>query len=521
MERKHEAGERIAGIAKSRLRLLSILLFLCAAALAACEPQTPPDTAPAPEAEGTEDTETSFAYRALFPAGADAAEIERMLTEYAAAGGARIEAVFADESDDAAQYLGRDDAPLVFAVRDRDEAAPLLEGGWLLDLAAVENDEMRRWADAVPTPFRLSEQGAFGLPADIHGCGLAADTEMIAGFFGADKTDDFLADCGAATYEEWAVMIENMDRYLREPSSERIYLNGRSYRFLPEKSPTLQGLTGIFALSGVETKRYADIPLNAALSCVWPDAASLLASEAAFSWADMEPLRAAFAAYAETLDLFTSYLAGLYSAGVRGPDFVLSANYSQAQARRAFMEGKAVFTICDSGDYADLKALNAEKALRLRFFPIKVPHADPQTAEGAAFVNASLPMGVSWYFCVNAQAEPALQDMGVAFLLWQRAWTAQTGSPLARSLSVYAGRGGILGFPADALPAAWRRAALGEDGIRIWLQKRNWLEADKTGLTDFLTGAWAEALDLEPPPDEAAQTTPAAVSAPQETDRDV
>jgi hypothetical protein len=158
-----------------------------------------------------------------------------------------------------------------------------------------------------------------------------------------------------------------------------------------------------------------------------------------------------------------------------------------------FMENKAVFTICDSASYAELRALNAEKAARLHLLPIKTPYdGAPRTGYETEFVNAALPMEVSWYFCLNARADADLRAAGVDFLLWAQNWLEGTENALEQSLRARFKAGNVLSLSGETPPAAWTARAFGEGGIRNWLRKENWTEEDAAAITDFLVNAWAE-----------------------------
>jgi hypothetical protein len=477
---------------------LGIILSCLSLSFAACEPQEDAaEEAPA-EAEASELSEAPEApppdFSVFLGDHFSEAEAEAMAAACAEESGLIVELRIGEAGDEARALLDGEDAPLVFAADGGEEAGLLLREGRLLDLSVVENEELRWRAEGVPEALRLAEDGAYGLPGGLQGRGIAFDEAVIAAFFGAGAAENFFEDCGRASWQEWAALVEAMELYLKAPSPARVSLGGRTYSFLPEKAAALEDLTGIFAFAGAGFKALGDHIMNAALSRAFVTAGALTAKTAALTPADSEELREAFSAYTGALDLFTSHLAGLYGAGVRGEDFIAAANYDRKQANRIFMEGKAVFMPCDSALLSELSALDAVKAARLRLLPVKLPDGEAEEGDDrAAFVNCSIPVKVSWYYCVNgvaAAADPELAAKAAQFLLWMEGWVAGRENAMSLSLWSYVKEGRLLGFLFDAAPENWRYAVFGEEGVRSWLRKELWAEEDREALADYLLRAW-------------------------------
>jgi raffinose/stachyose/melibiose transport system substrate-binding protein len=408
--------------------------------------------------------------------------------------GLRVKVLPGGEGE-AGGLLEDDEAPLVLAIGAGGELDELLRDGLLMDLSAAESLEMRVRIAEVPEALRAAGGGEHAVPGGLRAWGLAFDEAVIAGFFGEDEAKRFAEDCGGASWAEWTALVEAMDRYLRAPAPETVFLNGRPYAFLAEKTAVSEHVTGVFAIAGAEPGIWGEGLMNAALSRAFVTPGALSARFADFASGAAGPPEApreAFAAYAEAVDLYTSHLAGLYSAGVRGEDFVTAVNYGRSKVYRMFMEGRAVFLPCDSGVLATLRGMDAAKASRLEMLPLKLPGEDMDLAGRFAFINSALPMEASWYYCVSAAAaaDPELSAQAARFLLWLEDWTAETAEGMDASLLAYERAGNIYGLPVGAAPSELRRAALSSDGLRPWLQREFWTAEDRESLADYLSETW-------------------------------
>jgi hypothetical protein len=182
-----------------------------------------------------------------------------------------------------------------------------------------------------------------------------------------------------------------------------VELNGNTHSLASSKGKLSAKLTGVFAVMGAEKWTYGDHFINVALNAVFAnDIEAKNADEA-----KIKSLKGAFLAYAEALDLKTSYLAGSQGKAVRGQDFVSSANFGYDQTVQIFADSKAVFFKQGNWAFGNIEGVNKAQAERLEFVPVKMPFKsqDVKRTDGTtvAHLNSSIPVFVPNYYAVNAR----------------------------------------------------------------------------------------------------------------------
>lgn len=103
------------------------------------------------------------------------------------------------------------------------------------------------------------ESGAScGIPYNVEGYRLIADTQMICDVFGLDNADAFVADYRSANYEEFKGMIKAIDDYINGKGGEKVTLSGNAYTTAKDKTATTENMNGVFAIAGAEKWTYAN-----------------------------------------------------------------------------------------------------------------------------------------------------------------------------------------------------------------------------------------------------------------------
>lgn len=356
------------------------------------------------------------------------------------------------------------------------------EGGFALPSDKIQNSDLKAIYDEIADNMQLkdSDGNSYGIPYNVEGYGLIADTRMICDIFGLENADAFLADYDLANYEEFKTLILAVNDYINGNGGETVTLNGNSYVTAASKTENTQNLNGVFAIAGAEKWTYGNHYINYALNAVFPDFTSTASAKAA----DVEKLEQPMTKMLAQLQYLSDYAAGPSGAVKRGADFINSTVTGYDQAVQTFAEGKALFIKQGNWIYSNVEAVDADKANSLAMMPMKVNlDATDIKGEGVTVesLNSSIPEFVSQYYIINAKASSKEQKAAEDFLLWLN--TSETGqdyivnefafvpfnatsetelsNPLSRSLVKYMEKNAVLGNDFDAFPSQWGLNSIG------------------------------------------------------------
>ena len=147
------------------------------------------------------------------------------------------------------------------------------EGGFVLPSTSVKNEELKSIYDSIPESMQLADESgaSCGIPYNVEGYGLIADTQMICDVFGLDSADAFVADYRSANYEEFTGMIKAIGDYINGKGGEKVTLSGNAYTTAKDKTATTENMNGVFAIAGAEKWTYANHYTNYALNAVFPN----------------------------------------------------------------------------------------------------------------------------------------------------------------------------------------------------------------------------------------------------------
>lgn len=399
-------------------------------------------------------------------------EIDALITEYEEKTGFNIESIVIPESKDTPDTLKKlledDNSPAVYAVANDVDEKELLENGYI-----KEGDE--------------------AVPYFMSGYGYTFDRAMFDEMFGAKQSAKLIKDLRACTYEEWTVFVGALDDFIKNRSVDSFSLQGNNYKFPDKKGATTKELNGVFAFAGANSDIYGysvmDIVAQSADLEAWESV------DSASSGAAIEAMNPTLTTYINGLDLITSNLAGEYSSGIRGSDFVQEDYYSNDLANEIFMSGKAVFGLIGSSKYSEIRTLNAKKAETIEFLPVKMPYdasVGTTTSEGA-IINSSIPAEVSYTLYVNRTLPEDIQVEAEKFMSWFSAHEDQWSDPLNLSIKSYVQEGNTLiyDFEPEEL-RKWEKIVFGDDGIRKYLTKELWNDELKTDMKTFMAEKWNE-----------------------------
>ena len=449
--------------------------------------------------------------------GENAAQFAAMCAAYEAETGIRVKNFSIGSGQDHMETLRSEmnsrEMPSVFSIQGIKELAEWSQGGFALDLTTVTTGDFGKMAAAIPQGLRLTSDGttSYGIPYNVEGYGFIVDRDMLAEIFSPIPVDAVLAEIKAASYEEWEGLVKAIDAWIASPRAMMVELNGNTHSLASSKGKLSAKLTGVFAVMGAEKWTYGDHVINVALNAVFAnDIEAKNADEA-----KIKSLKGAFLAYAEALDLKTSYLAGSQGKAVRGQDFVSSANFGYDQTVQIFADSKAVFFKQGNWAFGNIEGVNKAQAERLEFVPVKMPFKsqDVKRTDGTtvAHLNSSIPVFVPNYYAVNARVPKDEQQKAFDFLYWMN--NSETGkkfiveefafipynadpatttvpNSLGNSIIDYIARGNTLTAPYQGAPASWSGDVVGLRVMESYLTKKNWTKADYEAISNYAIQEW-------------------------------
>jgi hypothetical protein len=494
--------------------ILCCILMLCTFLSACGDLRTESDGVIAPETEGSE----SYDFRFFFGSAEDPVMLSELVRTYEMETGIKVEAVFTEPDNDDERALWRslnaNDPPVGYCVSANANTDNIEADGFVATLSALG---MTGDTSYIPYMYR--------------GKGFAVDTRVIAELVGASLADALLEDLRSCSFGEWANFVAQLSAYINYSVAAEFMLNGRLYVFAQEKGELSGELNGVFAVQGAEPSVYGNTLFEVALSttdlAAWESARSLATPEA------ITVLSPGLNAYIACLDNITSNASGRFAPAIRGKDFVKKEYYSAENAMRIFSEGKALFILADSNDYADFAAIDAAKAGHLALIPVKMPYeenglpatvsADPADTTGsdaatsadiagadaatsenidgigattsadASPANAAIPARVTHYLCVNGNESPEGQQAAADFIVWLTNAKPGLDNSLQNEARHYFDSGQYLPFSikSESL-AAYETALFEKSKLTPWLSDNRWDDALRQTLLEYMFNYWHE-----------------------------
>ncbi|GHV39932.1 hypothetical protein AGMMS49546_12850 [Spirochaetia bacterium] len=449
--------------------------------------------------------------------GENALQFEAMAKAYQDATKVRVKTFSIGSGQDHSEALNAEmnakNKPTIFSVQGIKEMVTWYQGGFLLDFTTVQDPAFARLVGDIPSSLALSTDGksSFGIPYNVEGYGYIVDKQLIGDIFGQANVDNVLETIKLASYTEWEALVKALDGWIKAPSAAQVTLNGKNFTLAGSKTGLAANLNGVFAVMGSEKWTYGDHFINVALNAIFSSPND--ANKATDS--QLRGGKGAFTAYAQALDLKTSYLAGKNGPAKRGQDFVSSANFGYDQTVQIFAESKAIFFKQGNWAYGNIANVNAAQAERLVFLPVKLPlkAADIVRTDGITpdKINRSIPVFVPNYYAINALASDAEKKYAYDFLVWlntnpagQRfvvedfAFIPYNADPkvttvpnsLGNSIISYINTGDIIAAPYYGAPATWSGDVVGLRLMEQYMIKETWTAQDYSDIADYAIDQW-------------------------------
>jgi raffinose/stachyose/melibiose transport system substrate-binding protein len=442
--------------------VLALCLLMLVAFMSACEAE-----------DSVEETnEPAYDFSVYFGEVSDQVEIAELIKQYKTETGKNVEAIFSGVASNnlrsLRQALKAADVPAAYVVMEGDpeEETFITENGY--------KDE-------------TSSPAAF----EIDGRGLAVDRRVLDELVAGDGTDALIQDLTDASYAEWHVFVEALEKRIRTAVSGSFVLNGHSYVFTDKNGKLISNLSGVFAMNGGDEGFYGEYLFSQTFLPVDSEAFSAakeLATPEAIAVADPP-----FSLYLATLKEYTDHIAGSYGPGIRGSDFVSVKDYGRFMAFEIFANGRAVFTPVVSADFTDISGLNAEKAVNLILIPIKLPYENVGLSGKVQDqeINANIPVIISKKCYVNAKADKKDREEATKFIEWmtdeERVWE----NSLERSVRRYYDNDRVIVIePGAPLSEDFLKAVLKSSGVRKFLEVEKWTDERIAEFKEDLFTKW-------------------------------
>ena len=426
--------------------------------------------------------------------------IQELCKEYESETGTKVK-VYTCGTSEAMETLRSEisskDYPTLYSI-NQSQLLEWKEGGFALDSSNYTNDDLKNLHDSVPDTMRLKDEDgkSYGIPYNVEGYGLIADTRMINDVFGLESAETFIDDYRNATYEEFVALIESIDKYIDGNGGVEISLNGNKYTTATEKTELTENMNGVISIAGAEKWTYGNHYINYALNAVFPDYNSTYYATKEQVATLEEPLVKSL----QELDMLSSYAAAQSGAVERGPEFINSTVTGYDQAVLAFAESKSMFIKQGNWIYSNIEQVDSEKAKNLTMLPMKVNFEQSDiVADGVTVekLNTSIPEFISQYYVINAKATEEEQKVAQDFLVWL--YTSDIGNdyvvnkfsfvpfnadssvsldnPLSNDLIYYMENNLVLGNNFDAYPESWGLNVIGSFiQEELFTNKETWSE---------------------------------------------
>ena len=269
----------------------------------------------------------------------------------------------------------------------------------------------------IPNSLMLQngKTGSYGVPLLLEAYGYIFDREVLQSLFEHENVTDLIDDLAACSYTDFEGFVVAVDTFIHAPSSAKVTVNGSDYRFSAEKTGKAANLTGVFSVSA-ESSRASEELLNVLLASRFNDRGEILdANEGGIN-----TLAEVFPAYADVLDLHSTYIAGKDGSVSRGDTFI-GGDFSYTAAIDLFTGGYALFYPGSTADASDFKKSVAGFGTALDIIPMKLPLSDKEiTANGmsAEKLNRSIVVGARYYLAMNPKANDTDRKAMTDFIGW-------------------------------------------------------------------------------------------------------
>lgn len=453
--------------------------------------------------------------------GENAVQVEAMVKAYQEETGVKVKTFSigagTEQNQPMIAEMNSKNMPTIFSIQGINNLPMWLEGGYVQDFSAVQNNPaFSKLAADIAPDLRLSTGGSanYGIPYNVEGYGYIVDRLMLAELFGLADTAALIGDIKAASYPEWEAFITAIDTWIKGPAPAPVVLNGKTYRLAAAKTALTGQLNGVIAFMGAERWTYGDHFVNVALNAAFATINDALNAKAP----ELQRIRGPLLAYAAALDFKTRHLAGKNGPAKRGQDLVSAANFGYDQTVQIFAEGKALLFKQGNWAYNNILDVNKAAAERLYFLPVKMPFkAEDISAPGVSLQRMlrSIPVFVPNYYAVNALCPEEEKQKAYDFLVWMN--TSPTGqrfivedmafipynadpartrvpNSLGNSILEYMKDGDTIGDRYHGAPGPWSGDNLGALIMEQYLIKSEWTAADYEAIAKFGVDKWIQLL---------------------------
>ena len=445
----------------------------------------------------------------------NAEQFKEMCVEYTFETGVKIKFSSVESNQDAMETLLAEmdslNQPTIFTVQGIRELSEWEQRGLVLDFNKASEDKFKTMSEEIPSDFKLSSDGSnnYGIPIGVEGYGYLVDTQMISDLFETKSVNNLLQDIKIASYDEFKLLVNALDHYIKDNTVSTIKLNGKQYTLAPTKTELSKQLTGVFSVAGSEKWTYGDHMINVALATVFSTPVDAYKA----TNTQLDSLSNPLIKYAQALDLKTSHASGDTAPIQRGPEFVNPLVNGYEQAINHFASGKSVFLKQGSWVYRTIEQKNTEVAKRLTILPIKMPITQNDIKVPDMTVekfNSSVPVYIPMYYAINAKATEKEQKLAQDFLVWLN--TSEEGqkyitdafqiipynitesktfeSPLNNVILEYKKAGHFLSDPYHGTPLSWSQNAVGQKIQNEYLTKQTWTKEDYKAISEYAVSEW-------------------------------
>lgn len=408
--------------------------------------------------------------------------------------------------------MNSSEMPTIFSC-NADTLREWKEGGFVQDLNTIDNAEFKEFINTIPESMRLVGESSesYGVPYNIEGYGLIADTRMICDLFGLENSDQFVADYKKATYPEFQELFKAVDAFIKENKTGDVALNGTTYTLAAEKTELTAKLNGVISVAAAEKWTYGNHFSNYPLNTVFE---SFNAVKSATD-EQIESLRTPLEKSIRDIEFLTNYAAGPNGGLSRNAEFINSTITGYDQAVQTFADSKSLFIKQGNWVYATIDKVAPEVAKNLTMLPMKVSFAQEDIkVEGLTVekFNASIPEFVPSYYNINAKVSEEEQKAAADFLVWLN--TSERGkevitkdfafvpfnatsdtvleNPLGTDLISYMNEGNVLSEAFNAIPTNWGIDVYGKFLMEQLFTKEEWAEEDYQKMVDECIVKWNE-----------------------------
>lgn len=440
---------------------------------------------------------------------------QKLCNEYYSETGVKIKVISPAENDDNFKkldsMLNSYDHPTIFTISNLYELSQLQQNGFAANLDNFGEDDFKKLIKNIPKNIKLSlkDSGNYGLPYGLDGYGYIVDREMIASVFGESNVENFIFDLKNSSYDEFEVLVNSLDNFIKYGRSSTVILNQNSYSVAPHKDSVSANLTGVFSIDISDEQTYINHMINIAINTTFKS--SLNAFNANSD--QIESLSEPFKKYAQALDLNTAHTAGQNAPLNRSKDYINPELNNYTQQIKTFSEGKSFFINQGNWIYSDIENLNPSLAGRLIIIPIKLPlseddiHLQDISVEK---INCSIPVYVSKYYGINAKVSYKEKKLAQDFLVWLN--TSETGKKyindefkfipyncdktsvsnysLNKSILEYIKDGNFLSGSYIGSPFCTKTSSLGEKIKNEYLTKGKWDKNDYDDIAKYSIEEW-------------------------------